>query len=70
MYFYTENDLTIPCGGIFHSQNKKFNQITLASTTDCHQQFESSFINFKTNNSNGEKAKFTYESSACKGTAI
>lgn len=70
MYFYTENALITPCGGIFHFQTNKLNQLSLASINDSHQQFANSIISIKAKNSNGEKAKFTYESVTCKGTAI
>lgn len=66
MYFYTANDSITPCGGIFHVQVNQFKKIIISQgsakqlasidrLTDYHYL-------------NGEKAKFTFESVACKGT--
>ena len=62
MYFHTEDDFQTPCGGNFHYTANSFDR-SQRRDSDTNCTFSS-----KLNQANGEKAKFTYESSACKGT--
>lgn len=65
MYYYTANDSITPCGGIFHVQVNQFKKIIISQGTAKHLASIERLTDYQIN---GEKAKFTFESVACKGT--
>lgn len=65
MYFHSVNDSISPCGGISHVQVNQFKQIII---NEGSAKRLASIERLTDYHLNGEKAKFTFESVACKGT--